>query len=93
MNTYSEGSRVNDVNGEKEEGPSDRELLAEVGLDDGETSDEADTPVDDHAEAAEEHCTKAVPVTTYKLTVNEGKAWNKFEWKSLEIEMEVAVAK
>ena len=64
MNTYSEGSRVNDVNGEKEEGPSDRELLAEVGLDDGETSDQADAAMDDHTQTAKEHRTESVPIAS-----------------------------
>ena len=66
--TEGENTGVNDI-GEKEQhcGP-DGWLTPEVSHD-GDTPHQADGPVDDHAQAAEEHCSKPVPVAACKLDV------------------------
>lgn len=56
--------RVDDVEGEEEDGCPEGEVVPGVRLNDGETSDHADTAVDHHAETTEERRSKSIPITT-----------------------------
>ena len=62
MRTKSKYSRVDDVEGEEDQGGPEREMVAGVRLYDGKTTDNADTAVDYHAQTTEEHCPKSIPV-------------------------------
>ena len=63
--TNSKDTRVNDICEEESESASDCLFVGYVRKYNGDASDQADAAMNNHTQTSKEHCSKAIPVTSW----------------------------